>query len=73
MALSESQLQIRIDALRKARDSGVLMVRHGDELTQFRTLAEMDKILADLEADLATTQGTKKSRVRYISQSDKGY
>lgn len=73
MALSETELQTRITALRKARDSGVLIVRHGDEMTQFRSLAELNKILADLESELATSQGTSRPRVKYISQSDKGY
>lgn len=73
MALTESQIQARIDAIRKARDSGVLMVRHGDTSTQFRSLAEMDKIISDLEAELAHAQGVVKSRVKYIRQSDKGY
>ena len=47
MPLTTDQIQARIDAL---RTSGVLMVRHGDTTTQFRTLAEMDSILADLQA-----------------------
>lgn len=70
MALSQLELESRIAALRKARDSGVLIVRHGDELTQFRTLAEMDKILAGLEDELS---GRTRPRVSYIEQSSKGY
>lgn len=73
MALTAEQLQARIDALRKAVDSGVLMVRHGDESTQFRSLSEMEKILARLEGELAAANGTPKTRVRYIEQGDKGY
>lgn len=73
MALTESQIEARITAIRKARDSGVLIVRHGDTSTQFRSLAEMDKIISDLEAELASAQGVVKSRVKYISQRDKGY
>ena len=72
MALSQSELQARIAALRKARDSGVLMVRHGDELTQFRSLAEMNAILGELEAELAGMTGEAKPRVRYITQTGKG-
>lgn len=74
MALSATDLQSRIDSLRKARDSGVLMVRHEQEITQFRSLAEMNAILASLEAELATSQETAaKPRVRYVSQDTKGY
>lgn len=70
MALTSEQLQGRIDALRKARDSGVLIVRHGDEMTQFRSLAEIDKILGELENELS---GRTRPRVSYIQQSSKGY
>jgi len=73
MALSESEIENRITSIRKARDSGVLIVRHGDTSTQFRSLAEMDKIISDLEAELSAAQGVKKSRVRYLQQCDKGY
>lgn len=73
MALTPSEIEARITALRKAIDSGVLIVRHGDESTQFRSLAEMEKILAKLEGDLAAANGTKRSRVRYIEQCGKGY
>ena len=68
MPLSETQIQQRIDALRKARDTGALIVRHGETSTQFRSLKEIDSILADLEGQLATVQGNARSRVRYVRQ-----
>ncbi len=70
--MSEEELQARIGALRKARDTGVLIVRHGETSTQFRSLAEIDSILADLEAQLAAAQGDVRSRVRYVRQDTKG-
>lgn len=70
MALTAEQIAAQLDSLKKARNSGVLIVRHGDESTQFRSLAEMDKIIASLEGQLATT---KRKRVRYIQESCKGY
>lgn len=72
MALTESQLNTRIAALRNARDAGVLIVRHGDTSTQFRTLAEMNAILSDLEGELAKVQGVVRSRVNYVKQCTKG-
>jgi predicted transcriptional regulator len=73
VALSESELQARITAIRSARDSGALIVRHGDTSTQFRSLAEMNSILADLEKELADAQGTtRRRRVFYIEQRCKG-
>lgn len=73
MALTAEQIQIRIDKIRTARDTGVLTVRHGDEQTTFRSLLEMDSIIASLERDLAKAQGKSRSRVNYIVQTSKGF
>ena len=73
MALSESEIEARLTAIRKSRDAGVLIVRHGDTSTQFRSLSEMNSIISDLEAQLAVAQGTTPTRVRYIRQCGKGY
>jgi hypothetical protein len=62
----------RLEALKKARDTGVLTVKHGETLTTFRTLAEIEKIIASLEGDLAAANGTAKRRLRYMYQSGKG-
>lgn len=69
-----AQVEARIITLRNARDSGVLLVRHGDTSTQFRSLKELNEILADLEAWLAAQAGVpRRNRVSYVSQSDKGF
>lgn len=73
MALTESQLQQRIAAIRAARDSGVQSVRHGDTQTIWRSLADVNEIIASLENQLAKLQGRKRSRVNYITQTSKGY
>jgi hypothetical protein len=65
-------LQTRLDALKKARASGVLTVRHGDTQTTFRSLDEIDRIIASLEAEIASASGTPRRRVRYIYQAGKG-
>jgi hypothetical protein len=72
VALTAIQLTARIAAIRSARDSGALIVRHGDTSTQFRSLAEMNAIIADLEGQLAGLQGTRRKRVSYIQQDSKG-
>ncbi|PSJ55769.1 phage head-tail joining protein [Pseudaminobacter soli (ex Li et al. 2025)] len=51
MAYSQAQ----IDALKAAMASGVLTVRHGETTTTFRSLAEMQKQLADMEADVSAS------------------
>jgi hypothetical protein len=73
MALTAQQIQSRITAIRKARDSGVYSVTHSGTTTTFRSLADMNAIIAELEAQLATVNGTpKKARVSYVQQSTKG-
>jgi len=72
MAETAEQVQAKITAIRNARDSGVLLVRHGDTQTQFRSLAEMNSIIADLEGQLSTLQGKARRRVSYIRQNCKG-
>jgi hypothetical protein len=65
----------RLDALQKAWASGVLTVRHGDTMTTFRTLAEMDSIIAGLKAEIAgaaVAGGGKRTRLRYPIQTTKG-
>ncbi|MGR9252730.1 phage head-tail joining protein [Rhizobium leguminosarum] len=72
MADTVETLTARRVAIVKARDSGVLTVKHGDEMTTFRSLSEMNRIVANLDAQIAALQGTQKKRVRYAYQSGKG-
>jgi hypothetical protein len=66
----------RLAALKRARDSGVLTVRHGDTLTTFRTLAEIESIISSLESDLAAAAAGGgaggRVRLRYPRQTSKG-
>lgn len=71
--MTEAELTARITAIRKARDSGALMVRHGDQQTQFRSLAEMNAIIASLENELAEVTGSRTRGPNYIIQKSKGY
>jgi hypothetical protein len=61
-------------ALQRARASGVLSVRHGDTMTTFRTLAEIDSIIRSLSAGMAgdPTVRPALSRLRYPRQITKG-
>ena len=67
-----SDKQARLAALRKARDSGVLRVRHGDTETMFRSLSAITQIIRDLEAEISTLSGTTRRGLRYIYQPGKG-
>lgn len=72
MAADVVTLQARLDAISTAFASGVLIVRHGDTSTQFRNLAEMERIIATLTAQINGLSATPAKRVRYIYQSGKG-
>lgn len=74
MADTALQLAAKIKAISDARDTGVLFVRNGDSQTHFRSLVEMDSIIANLKQQLATLNGsTPRRRVRYIEQRSKGF
>ncbi|MFL9499220.1 phage head-tail joining protein [Rhodopseudomonas palustris] len=73
MALTAAQIEERIAQIRAARDSGVLIVRHGDAQSTFRSLAEMNAIIADLQSQLAAVTGAKRPRVNYLRQGSRGY
>lgn len=72
-ALTADQINERLDTLYAMRDSGVLIIRHGDTSTQFRSMADLLKAIRILEGQLKTALGVTRSRVSYIRQSRKGY
>lgn len=68
MAATASELQARLDALKKARDSGVLTIRQDNTSTTFRSLAEIERTIAALEGDivaLSSTSTRKRSLKAY--------
>ena len=67
-----TQLQTRRDALDTALASGVLSLREGDKQVTYRSLEEMAGVLADLETQIATLQGTVRTR-RIYPQTKKGW
>lgn len=42
----------RLAALKVARDSGVLIVKHGETSTTYRSLAEIERIIQALETEV---------------------
>ena len=48
--------QAELDALIAARNRGVLAVGHGDKRVQYRSLAEMDRLIARMTRDLASSR-----------------
>jgi hypothetical protein len=63
-----SELTDRLEALRKARASGVRSIQHGDTKTEFRSDAEIAAAIADVERQIAAAQGRSRG-VIYISSS----
>lgn len=45
--------QTDIDRLEKAMASGVLTVKHGDTLTTFRSMAEMERQIERMKAEVS--------------------
>lgn len=66
-----AELTIRLEALKKARDTGSLQVRHGDTSVTYRSLAEITDIIAAIEKEIAEAAGAVR-RVRYIRQRGRG-
>ena len=48
------------DALKAAIARGALRLRMGNEEVQYRSLDEMRRILADMDAELTTTTATRQ-------------
>ncbi|RWQ12352.1 phage head-tail joining protein [Mesorhizobium sp.] len=65
-------ITIRLEKLKALRDTGVRTVKHGETLVENRPLAEIEKIIGQLEKELATAAGTAKRRLRYMYQIGKG-
>ncbi|MHB2169951.1 phage head-tail joining protein [Alsobacter sp. R-9] len=62
MAASLDTLQARRDALLAAMASGVLTIRHGESLTTYRSLEEMERALALLDAQIDQANSVRRYR-----------
>lgn len=49
--------QTDIDNIKKAMASGVLTSKHGETLMTFRSIAEMERVLARMEAEVSGSTG----------------
>lgn len=65
MADSLAAKQARLEALRKARDSGALTVMHNGESVTYRSLSEIERIISTLEGEIGTAAGTTPTRRTY--------
>lgn len=49
--------QTDIDNIKKAMASGVLTTKHGETLLTFRSMSEMERVLARMEAEVKGSTG----------------
>jgi hypothetical protein len=68
------EIRSQIAALKSVIVSGVNSAGYGDKRTEFRSLAELRQILADLEEQLEELLGTggRTRQIRMTTQWDKG-
>jgi len=65
-------IQARIDALKAARDSGALSVRHGESMVTYRSTDDIMKAITAANSDLAALQGLPARVTNYKFVSRKG-
>ena len=68
-----AQLTTRRDALQKALDSGVLILREGDKHVTYRNTADMRGALVDIERRITAANGDVETRGIYIRPDRKGW
>lgn len=71
--MTADQIRARIAQLQAAMSSGVMTIQHGDTRTTFQSYAHLRAALRDLEAMLAESEGRRRRRGYYVTQSGKGY
>lgn len=64
-------LQTQLAALKKARGSGALIVRHGDTSVQYRSISELDDAIASINGEINSLNGVGR-KPRYGIQTTKG-
>jgi hypothetical protein len=73
MPATLEELGAQRDGLLRAKRSGVLTIRHGEKTVTYRSVAEIDKALADLNDEIAEVGGTPRRRRRVLAfQVSKG-
>lgn len=65
-----AEIQTQLTALKKARASGALMVRHGDTQVTYRSVAELQQAIDILTGELNTANGVGRGP-RYVRQTSK--
>ena len=59
------ELYAQRDALRRTLRSGALEVRHGEKSVKYRTAADLQAALSDVQREIAEFDGKRPPRLRY--------
>jgi len=68
MARDLTEMQSDLDELRRAAASGALMIRHGEKSVTYRSMADLQVAISNLQTEIAGLSGTsrrKQIRLRY--------
>lgn len=57
--------QADLDALKAVKAKGVLTVEYTDQRVTYRSLAEIDSVIADMEAELGTSNRPKMRKIAF--------
>lgn len=65
-----AELQLQLAALKKARSSGALIVKHGDTQVTYRSIEELQKAIDIITGEINQANGVSRKPV-YIKQRTK--
>ncbi len=65
--------QAALESLKDARNSGVLIARHGDVSITYKTDKDMEAAIRALEREISAQEGGTRRKARSIYQPTKGY
>jgi hypothetical protein len=71
MAESLEDLEAALAALKKAKRSGALVVRHGDTSVTYRSVEELQAAINDVQGDINAINGVTRGP-KYVVQTGKG-
>lgn len=73
MALPLNELEDMLDALKRARFSGVNRITFQDRTLSYASGAELDAAISKLEDEIAVASSTTRSRTTTIASASKGF
>lgn len=69
---TEAELNIQLEALKKARRSGLKVVQFADRRMEYRSDKELADAIRDLEDEIAEVQSGGRRKRRFYTTTSKG-